>query len=141
MDKFRKPHGSGDNKEGGRFDDRRPRFGTGRPPQLFPAICSECGKACQLPFRPNGQKPVYCNDCFSRNKAKAPAAAGNFTPKTFQPAPASNSQPARDNRIDEIKKQLDAVQSKLDSILQAVSTPKRTEPKKKAAPKKKAGKK
>lgn len=31
------------------------------------AICSECGNACEVPFKPTGDKPVYCSDCF-RNK-------------------------------------------------------------------------
>ncbi len=32
--------------------------------QKFDAVCSNCGKKCQVPFRPDGEKPVYCKDCF-----------------------------------------------------------------------------
>ncbi len=33
---------------------------------LFPAVCSECGKETQVPFKPTPGKPVYCRDCFQK---------------------------------------------------------------------------
>jgi len=61
-----------DFKPGDRSRDRRdsPRrsFGgrdSGRP-SLHDAVCDECGKNCQVPFRPSGEKPVYCSDCFEK---------------------------------------------------------------------------
>lgn len=49
---------------------RRLRNSTGEKPrrELFPAICSECGIGTQVPFRPSGDKPVYCRDCFQKLK-------------------------------------------------------------------------
>lgn len=38
------------------------------PRELFTATCSSCGREAQVPFRPNGSKPVYCNDCFSARR-------------------------------------------------------------------------
>jgi CxxC-x17-CxxC domain-containing protein len=35
------------------------------PREMFSATCSSCGREAQVPFRPNGSKPVYCSDCFS----------------------------------------------------------------------------
>lgn len=35
-----------------------------RPPQMHTAICSKCGKPCQVPFRPTGNRPIFCSDCF-----------------------------------------------------------------------------
>ena len=32
------------------------------------AVCAECGKECEVPFRPTGDRPVYCRDCFSAHK-------------------------------------------------------------------------
>jgi CxxC-x17-CxxC domain-containing protein len=32
--------------------------------QMFPAVCSACGKETEVPFQPRGDKPVYCSDCF-----------------------------------------------------------------------------
>lgn len=34
--------------------------------QMFEAVCSECGKPCQVPFQPRNDRPVYCSDCFRR---------------------------------------------------------------------------
>ena len=34
--------------------------------QMFDVTCSECGQAAQVPFKPNGVKPVLCRDCFRR---------------------------------------------------------------------------
>ncbi len=31
---------------------------------LHDAVCDKCGKDCKVPFRPSGEKPIYCSDCF-----------------------------------------------------------------------------
>jgi len=36
------------------------------PRQMFPAICSDCGKSAQVPFEPRNGKPVYCSDCYRK---------------------------------------------------------------------------
>lgn len=39
--------------------------GYDRPPrQMYDAVCSACGINTQVPFQPNGSKPVYCRDCY-----------------------------------------------------------------------------
>ncbi|MDO8567373.1 MAG: zinc-ribbon domain containing protein [Dehalococcoidales bacterium] len=38
------------------------------PRQMFPTVCSECGKATEVPFQPRGDKPVYCSDCYRKIK-------------------------------------------------------------------------
>lgn len=38
-----------------RWDERK---------ELFRATCAECGKSCEIPFRPTWDRPVYCSDCF-----------------------------------------------------------------------------
>ena len=35
-------------------------------PELHNATCAECGNACQVPFKPNGRKPIYCSNCFKK---------------------------------------------------------------------------
>ncbi len=30
--------------------------------------CSECGDACEVPFRPSGDKPVFCAVCFGKKR-------------------------------------------------------------------------
>ncbi|MFC1595276.1 CxxC-x17-CxxC domain-containing protein [Patescibacteria group bacterium] len=36
--------------------------------QMHDAICSNCNKKCQVPFRPTGEKPVFCSDCFDKER-------------------------------------------------------------------------
>ncbi|MDF2421512.1 MAG: hypothetical protein OPY06_00695 [Nitrosopumilus sp.] len=36
--------------------------------------CSDCGNECTVPFVPRSNKPVYCSDCFRKNK---PDDSGN----------------------------------------------------------------
>ncbi len=47
---------------GGR--NSRPQNNRG-PRELFDVTCSECGTETKVPFRPTGDKPVYCRDCFN----------------------------------------------------------------------------
>ncbi len=35
---------------------------------MFDATCSDCGNETQVPFQPSGDRPVYCNDCFRKNR-------------------------------------------------------------------------
>jgi CxxC-x17-CxxC domain-containing protein len=55
------------NRGGGGFN--RGGFGGGKrfpPKQMHDATCSECGADCQLPFRPTGDRPVFCSNCFDK---------------------------------------------------------------------------
>ena len=57
-----------------RFDHSRDH-GERRPDNnyrdrvLHKAVCAECGKECEVPFRPTQDRPVYCKDCFSKRKS------------------------------------------------------------------------
>lgn len=33
--------------------------------QHYEAICAECGTATTVPFRPRGDRPVYCRVCYT----------------------------------------------------------------------------
>ncbi|MBF0494054.1 MAG: hypothetical protein HQL28_02845 [Candidatus Omnitrophica bacterium] len=62
----------------------RPHHGEGRPrqqphdinrldnnfrsKQYYKAVCADCKKECEVPFKPSGDRPVYCKDCFSKRK-------------------------------------------------------------------------
>lgn len=39
---------------------------------LHKAICASCKKECEVPFKPSGERPVYCKECFSKRKAGGP---------------------------------------------------------------------
>ncbi|MDO8551897.1 MAG: zinc-ribbon domain containing protein [bacterium] len=37
--------------------------------QMFTITCASCGRQDQVPFEPKNDRPVYCRDCFSKQKA------------------------------------------------------------------------
>ena len=36
--------------------------------EMFKATCSDCGKACEVPFKPTEGKPVRCRECFQASR-------------------------------------------------------------------------
>ena len=53
---------------GGFGRDRDRGFGSERRPhEMHDVTCDKCGKQCQVPFRPSGDKPVLCSDCFKNS--------------------------------------------------------------------------
>jgi CxxC-x17-CxxC domain-containing protein len=38
------------------------------PREMHKAVCSECGKECEVPFKPTEGKPVYCKDCYASKR-------------------------------------------------------------------------
>lgn len=48
------------------------------PRQMYPAVCSNCGKQTEVPFMPRTDKPVYCRECFAERRAAAPRGYGNY---------------------------------------------------------------
>ncbi len=46
--------------------------GYGGPREMHDATCASCGSACQVPFLPRQDRPVYCSDCFSKQKPSSP---------------------------------------------------------------------
>jgi CxxC-x17-CxxC domain-containing protein len=36
------------------------------PRQMYPVTCDNCGTQTEVPFRPRGDRPVYCSDCFAK---------------------------------------------------------------------------
>ena len=60
--------GGGYSSGGGGYD--RPQR------QMYPAVCSQCGKDTQVPFQPRGDKPVYCSDCFAQQRQGSYSGGG-----------------------------------------------------------------
>ena len=48
------------------------------PRQMYPAVCSECGRETEVPFQPRTDKPVYCRECFQLRRAAAPPRNYNY---------------------------------------------------------------
>ncbi|MBN2567731.1 hypothetical protein JXB02_06640 [Candidatus Woesearchaeota archaeon] len=36
--------------------------------EMHKAICADCGKECEVPFKPTEGRPVYCRDCFQKHR-------------------------------------------------------------------------
>lgn len=59
----------------GRDFGNRGGFGGGRDGErrdMHQATCAKCGRSCEVPFRPTGDKPVYCSDCFKNKDGMSP---------------------------------------------------------------------
>lgn len=128
----------GGNKGGFRGGDRggKPNFqkkswgnDRGADMPMHKATCSECSRSCEVPFRPTGEKPVFCRDCFAskREGGDRPARGdfGNRGPKrdfgekpNLSFSPRNDFKPAPAN--DETKKQLADIGYKLERLLASV---------------------
>lgn len=64
-----------DNRSQGRrdFGERRER------PELFHAVCANCGNDCEVPFKPTGSKPVFCRNCFDKQGGSDRGSRSNFS--------------------------------------------------------------
>ena len=40
---------------------------SGRP-EMHHAKCNNCGKDCEVPFKPTSGKPIYCSSCFEKSQ-------------------------------------------------------------------------
>ena len=102
-DRFGGPKSFG--KSGGRdsrFDDR----------PMFETTCAKCGNRCEVPFKPNGEKPVYCKDCFGASKGESfGSKGGNQFSKTF-----GSGKPDRSNE------NFEKLNAKLERILKLLET-------------------
>ena len=36
--------------------------------EMFTAVCAACNAEAKVPFRPREDRPVYCSDCFAKEK-------------------------------------------------------------------------
>lgn len=121
---------------GGRrsFGGGRRDFGGGRP-EMFSTVCDNCGKDCEVPFKPSQDKPVYCSDCFrtmapqrddrgSRDNRSSRRDSYSDRGDSFRPRESSSSNNAGD--IAQLKEQLNSISAKLDKLVR-ILTPVETE--------------
>ncbi len=133
MSKFNRGGGS-DRRFGGR--------NTGRP-MMHQATCGKCGRDCEVPFRPTGDRPVFCSDCFDKSGDRRRGdkkmfgavcgKCGNKCEVPFQPNPdkpvycnACFGKGDRGDRggnksSDQFKQQFEMLNAKLDKILKALT--------------------
>jgi len=36
--------------------------------EMHKAVCADCGQECEVPFKPDPSRPVYCRDCWSKRR-------------------------------------------------------------------------
>ena len=102
-----------DRSGGGNRNFGRPRFNNDRQ-EMFSATCANCGKQCEVPFRPTGNKPVLCRDCFQANRgsdSRRPER-GSFDRPSF-----NNDNRDRSNDRSDYKVQFEMLNAKMDKIL------------------------
>lgn len=121
------------NRSGGRGGFGRNNFGGGgggfagnrERPFMHKATCAECGKECEVPFKPSAGRDVFCSNCFEKRGTgegrpertfnSRPERHDHFEKRSFEKSnhEGGNSQ--------QFKAQLDMLNSKLDKILKALS--------------------
>lgn len=145
-------YGNRDNRGGGdrggsRFGGGGRSFGGGSrfggrdsgPRKMFPATCAVCGDPCEVPFRPSGSRPVYCNKHF---EGKEGGESRRPDSRSFdRPRYGDSRVPSagRDNSQDSVKilGELKNLNMKMDRLLSSLEskgvkakTPKPVAPKK-----------
>jgi len=100
--------GGGGRPGGGGFRGRDSnRRDSGRR-EMHDAVCDNCGNDCKVPFRPSGDKPIYCSDCFE-------AKNGGGRPQRDNARAGGG-----DNSNKELLVQITAVNAKLERILRVL---------------------
>lgn len=110
MGDFNRNYRSGGRRGGGRFGGGRD---SGRR-EMHRATCGECGKDCEVPFRPSGDRPVYCSDCFDRRRNEGGGRPNFEERRSYSPDRGGN---ARGRDSGQLMDQLKSLHVKLDKIL------------------------
>ena len=72
-DSYGNSYGGGDSygsRGGGGYGGGGDSYSRG-PRQMYPAVCSQCGKETEVPFQPTAGKPVYCRECFQDRRSSS----------------------------------------------------------------------
>ena len=89
-------------------------------PTLHSATCSHCGAACEVPFKPNGKKPVSCRDCYKKEGGSGSAergeARGFGRTKSYE-KPTYASGASNSDVVDQLK----TLNMKMDLVLRALA--------------------
>jgi CxxC-x17-CxxC domain-containing protein len=80
---------------------------------MYKAICSNCGKECEVPFRPTSGKPVYCSDCFEKMGGRR------------QDSPRPERSDFRSPGAGQNNNQFDSLNAKLDRIIKLLEPEKK----------------
>jgi CxxC-x17-CxxC domain-containing protein len=116
MGNFNRDNRSSGRRDFGRRDFGRRSFGSqSGPREMFKAVCSSCGKDCEVPFQPTGSKPVFCSDCFEKN------GRGNDSRRFSDRGSRNDFNPRYETRPP-VNEQFGAINRKLDQILEMLNS-------------------
>ena len=106
-----------DNRSRDRKDYSRRSFSgrDSRRPVLYDAVCDECGKPCKVPFRPSGDKPVYCSDCFEKR-------GGKNSNRSSRRVSTRRNLGDRDRSTSQLIEKIEILNTKLDTIIDLLSS-------------------
>jgi CxxC-x17-CxxC domain-containing protein len=124
-------HGGGFNRrDGGQSNFSRKKWGgsSGKNRSsvaMYQAVCDQCGKSCEVPFRPTEGKPVYCNTCFrERREAENNRMGDRFPQKNVNsyetPVKTNIESNISKGNNDELKEQLGVLNVKMDRLIKTV---------------------
>jgi CxxC-x17-CxxC domain-containing protein len=104
---------------GGKPSFGRPSRDFDGPREMFRTTCTECGNSCEVPFRPSGDKPVLCNDCFGSSKS---FGGDNFPQQTRRGGDRPERSEAKpDPRISELQSSVETLTAKIDTLIQTLT--------------------
>lgn len=119
--------------KGGRFRDKSQRFGgsDGRfggnrnfdRPRMHPAVCSSCGKDCEVPFMPTGNKPVYCSNCYSKSNDRYSEGGSNSQRQSSAPAVVGLNREELEREFERLNVKLNEIQRLLTSLTMKGANP------------------
>jgi len=89
--------------------DRNFRENDKRPREMYDTICDKCKKECQVPFRPSGNKPILCSNCFKNEDS----SRDNFSPKNQN---NQNQSGMSSEQFNTLNKKLDKILSRLQEL-------------------------
>lgn len=72
-------------KKGRNFFGGKDGFGNhgdGKKAFMHDAVCAKCGKDCQVPFKPSGDRPIFCSNCFEKSGNES--GQGRFSKDNFK---------------------------------------------------------
>ncbi len=95
--------------------------GSGDKAFMYQATCAECGKPCEVPFKPTGERPVYCKECFASRRS---SDSGNHREgKIFGKPQFREERPRFQNTVPAgiSTAQLVELNAKLDRIINALA--------------------
>ncbi len=106
--------------------------------EMFQATCDNCGNTCQVPFKPSGDKPVLCDNCFTKKRADSTReykASPDYVARedrrdtrterpvrSFTENAATTNTPRPDQKVNDLQMKYDSLNSKVSELITITKT-------------------